>query len=94
MHFNIKIQRLESIRNIHNRNTLDNSNEEYMIPFTTHYSLNGIYHNNIINKHWDIIQNDPYTKNIFPKPPATTYKRNKSIRETLTRSKTTHLDTQ
>ena len=41
----------------------------------------------ILNKHWQTMVQDPHLKEVFPKPPLVSYRRQKNIRETLIRAK-------
>ena len=42
-----------------------------------------------IRKHWDLIENDPSLKNIFPQPPIMAYRRPRSLRDILVSSTVT-----
>ena len=61
--------------------------------FTTHYNddINRI--KGIFKKHWTLIKNDPYLKQVFPTPPIIAYKANPSIRNKLVRAKLAPLNT-
>ena len=39
------------------------------------------------SRQWSLIQNQPLLKTIYLKPPTTSYKRDKSLKDTLVRSK-------
>ena len=50
-----------------------------------HPALPSISH--ILKKHWRVMVDDPYLKDIFPKPPMVAYRRPKNLKEKLVRAK-------
>ena len=60
----------------------------FSIPFNT----NTTHINQILKKHWHLIEDDPTLKILWPDIPMVAFKRNKNIREMLVCSKLKHTD--
>jgi len=60
---------------------------ERILPFvTTYYSAVDNFKQTLMEL-WSLIQNQPLLKTIYLKPPITSYKKGKSLKDTLVRSK-------
>ena len=64
-------------------------NEEILLFVTTYNTYNPTTPNlkKILMKHWDIIQQQPKLKHIFHQPPIVSYRKKKSLKDTLVRAK-------
>ena len=60
-----------------------------ILPFVTQYNPSLLKLKKILMQHWHLIQNQPLLKGIFTEPPTTSYKRGKSLKDTLVRAKLT-----
>ena len=60
---------------------------ERILPFVTTYhpAVNNL--KQTLMEQWSLIQNQPLLKTIYLKPPIISYKRGKSLKDTLVRSK-------
>ena len=60
---------------------------ERILPFVTTYhpAVNNL--KQTLKEQWSLIQNQPLLKTIYLKPPIISYKRGKSLKDTLVRSK-------
>ena len=67
--------------------TQKNMSKERILPFTTTYhpAVNNL--KQTLMEQWSLIQNQPLLKTIYLKPPIISYKRGKSLKDTLVRSK-------
>ena len=69
-------------------NKTGNANKTTNKPiFTTQYNSNTKYIAQILRKHWNVIENDPTLRILWPEPPIVAYKKNKSLRDTLVSAK-------
>ena len=60
---------------------------ERILPFVTTYHSAVDNLKQTLMELWSLIQNQPLLRTIFLKPPITSYKRGKSLKDTLVRSK-------
>ena len=60
-----------------------------ILPFVTQYNPSLLKLKKILMQHWHLIQNQPLLKGIFTEPPTISYKRGKSLKDTLVRAKLT-----
>ena len=60
---------------------------EGILPFVTTYHSAVDNLKQTLMEQWSLIQNQPLLKTIYLKPPITSYKRGKSLKDTLVRSK-------
>ena len=58
-----------------------------ILPFVTTYNPSVRDLKQILMAKWGLIQNQPLLKKIYTKPPIISYKRGKSLRDTLVRAK-------
>ena len=67
--------------------TQKNMAKERILPFITMYhpAMNNL--KQTLMDQWSLIQNQPLLKTIYLKPPIISYKRGKSLKDTLVRSK-------
>ena len=69
-------------------NKTENTNKTNNKPiFTTEYNSNTKYITQILRKHWNIIENDPTLRILWPEPPIVAYQKNKNLRDTLVSAK-------
>ena len=69
-------------------NKTENTNKTNNKPiFTTQYNSNTKYITQILRKHWNIIENDPTLRILWPEPPIVAYKKNKNLKDTLVSAK-------
>ena len=69
-------------------NKTENANKTTNKPiFTTQYNSNTKYIAQILRKHWNVIENDPTLRILWPEPPIVAYQKNKSLRDTLVSAK-------
>ena len=69
-----------------NRNSIENKGKETTLPFIIPFYKNMNPRNNILHKHWKLIETDPDLKNIMPNKPFIVYKRHKNLKEFLIRT--------
>ena len=55
--------------------------------FTTQYNSNTKYITQVLRKHWNIIENDPTLRILWPEPPIVAHQKNKNLRDTLVSAK-------
>ena len=70
--------------------TQKNMAKERILPFVTiHYTYHPAANNlkQTLMEQWSLIQNQPLLKTIYLKPPIISYKRGKSLKDALVRSK-------
>ena len=60
---------------------------ERLLPFVTTYHPAVKNLKQILMEHWSLIQNQPLLKTIFEKPPIISYKKGKSLKDTLVTAK-------
>ena len=60
---------------------------ERLLPFVTTYHPGVRNLKEILMEHWSFIQNQPLLRTIYPKTPIISYKRGKSLKDTLVRAK-------
>ena len=60
---------------------------ERLLPFVTTYHPAVKHLKQILMEHWSLVQNQPLLKTIFEKPPIISYKKGKSLKDTLVRAK-------
>ena len=58
-----------------------------ILPFATQYHRALPNLKNILMGKWHLIQNQPYLRNIFKEPPLISYRKGKSLKDTLVRAK-------
>ena len=58
-----------------------------ILPFVTQYQPALPNLKNILMGKWHLIQNQPYLRNIFKEPPLISYRKGKSLKDTLVRAK-------
>jgi hypothetical protein len=69
-------------------NKTENTNKTNNKPiFITQYNSNTKYITQILRKHWNIIENDPTLRILWPEPPIVAYQKNTNIRDTLVSAK-------
>ena len=61
--------------------------KEKILPFVTTYHPAMSNLKQTLMEQWSLIQNQPLLKTIYLKPPIISYKRGKSLKDTLVRSK-------
>ena len=76
---------LERVHNISRETALkpSESKSEDRIPLTITYHPNNLWVKDIILKNFKLLQSDPDTTTIFEKPPLVSFKRDKSLRNSL-----------
>ena len=67
-------------------NSIENKGSETTLPFIIPFYKNVNPINNILRKHWRLIETDPELKNIMPNKPFIVYKRHKNLKEFLIRT--------
>ena len=65
----------------------DKSTKKKILPFITQYHPALPKVKNILMRKWHLIQNQPYLKEIFQEPPILSYRKGKSLKDTLVRAK-------
>ena len=65
----------------------DNSTKKKILPFVTQYHPALPNLKNILMGKWHLIQNQPHLKEIFQEPPILSYRKGKSLKDTLVRTK-------
>ena len=65
----------------------DKSTKKKILPFITQYHPALPNVKNILMGKWHLIQNQPYLKEIFQEPPILSYRKVKSLKDTLVRAK-------
>ena len=84
------IQKTLSEVNFNNRQSAlqqKTKSNKQILPFVTTYHPSVHNLKNIIMLNWDLIQNQPLLNSIFKDPPIISYKRGKSLKDTLVRAK-------
>ena len=71
-------------RSLENKN---NSTEKKTLPFVTQYQPALPNLKNILLGKWHLIQNQPHLNEIFQEPPILSYRKGKSLKDTLVRAK-------
>ena len=66
-------------------NNQKNNSPIFSIP----YNNNTKYIAQILRKHWNIIENDPTLRILWPEPPIVAYQRNKNLEDNLVQTKLT-----
>ena len=70
----LKISRREAIKKVPKR-----KNERPVFALTFNPALPSVSH--ILQKHWRVMQTDPYLKKVFPQPPMVAFRRTTNLRE-------------
>ena len=65
----------------------DKSTKKKILPFITQYHPALPNVKNILIGKWHLIQNQPYLKEVFQEPPILSYRKGKSLKDTLVRAK-------
>ena len=65
----------------------DKSTKKKILPFITQYHPALPNVKNILMGKWHLIQNQPYLKEVFQEPPILSYRKGKSLKDTLVRAK-------
>ena len=65
----------------------DKSTKNKILPFITQYHPALPNVKNILMGKWHLIQNQPYLKEVFQEPPILSYRKGKSLKDTLVRAK-------
>ena len=65
----------------------DKSTKNKILPFVTQYHPALPNANNFLIGKWHLIQNQPYLKEVFQEPPILSYRKGKSLKDTLVRAK-------
>jgi hypothetical protein len=84
------IQKTLSEVNFNNRQSAlqqKTKSNKQILPFVTTYHPAVRNLKNILMLNWDLIQNQPLLNSIFKDPPIISYKRGKSLKDTLVRAK-------
>jgi hypothetical protein len=84
------IQKTLSEVNFNNRQSAlqqKTKSNKQILPFVTTYHPSVRNLKNILMLNWDLIQNQPLLNSIFKDPPIISYKRGKSLKDTLVRAK-------
>ena len=78
----IKFTERESALLKHNK-----KEEKEILPFVTLYQPSVSTLKEVLMKKWNLIQNQPLLRQIFKQPPVISYKKEKSLKDTLVRAK-------
>ena len=78
----IKFTERESALLKHNK-----KEEKEILPFVTLYQPSVSTLKEVLMKKWNLIQNQPLLRQIFKEPPIISYKKGKSLKDTLVRAK-------
>lgn len=70
------------------KNKQENTDVDQPIPFITKYTDTGKKLKQMVNEHWHILTDDPYTNNIFPQTPINAFQKLTTIGNVLVRTDT------
>ena len=65
----------------------DNCTKKKILPFVTQYLQALPNLKNILMGKWHLIQNQPHLREVFKEPPILSYRKGKSLKDTLVRAK-------